>query len=121
MSSGWPPAEDDRRRERQRHASVVGAGHDSRDSARGYSGYARHELDEDRSSELTHTHDVEHGYDEGSWYPAPPAPRDGAHNSGSYPASDYGEAGYGEAGGEQAGDHPGYGPAGGAHGYAADG
>src|SRR5487761_146092 len=101
MSSGRPPEEDDRRWERQRHASVVGAVHDSRDPARGYSGYAQHALDEDGNSELTHTYDVDNGYDEGGWYPAPPAPRDGAHNSGSYPTSGYGEA----AGADDAGNY----------------
>ena len=54
MSSGWPPEEDDRRWEPVRHASVVGAGHDSRGAERGYSGYARYPPMRTRAADSGH-------------------------------------------------------------------
>ena len=115
MSSGWPPEEDDHRREPVRHASVVGAGHDSRGAERGYSGYARYTPDADNSGEFG-PYDLPPSYDEDGWYtPAgAPGPQDASHPSGPLPGTHggyggtsgtdlygapvYTDAGYGEAG-----------------------
>ncbi|HLH59439.1 MAG TPA: hypothetical protein VKV33_09850 [Streptosporangiaceae bacterium] len=80
MSSGWPPEEDDDRRwEPVRHPSAVGAAHDSRDAARGYSGYA---------------------------YYAPDDGANGAHSPGGHEGSGYEPQGYESANGY--GDMPAY-------------
>ena len=97
MSSGWPPEEDDHRWEPVRHASVVGAGHDSRGAERGYSGYARYTPDADNSGEFG-PYDLPPSYDEDGWYtPAgAPGPQDTSHPSGPLPGT---HGGYGGAGG----------------------
>ena len=97
MSSGWPPEEDDHRREPVRHASVVGAGHDSRGAERGYSGYARYTPDADNSGEFG-PYDLPPSYDEDGWYtPAgAPGPQDASHPSGPLPGT---RAGYGRTSG----------------------
>src|SRR5947209_3353959 len=120
MSSGWPPEEDDHRWEPVRHASVVGAGHDSRGADRGYSGYARYTPEADNSGEFG-PYDLPPSYDDDGWYTPAGAsgPQDASHPSGPLPGThggyggtggadlygapvytdaDYGEAGYGEAG-----------------------
>ena len=73
MSSGWPPEEDNRRWEPVRHASVVGAGHDSRGADRGYSGYAGYPADADESGG-SGPYGVQPSYDEDGCY----APADAA-------------------------------------------
>jgi hypothetical protein len=93
MSSGWPPEEDDRRWEPVRHASVVGAGHDSRGADRGYSGYARHPADADESGGSGPS-GVPPSHDEDGWY-APADPAGVSHPSGPLP----GRHGYGGIGG----------------------
>ena len=117
MSSGWPPEEDDRRQEPVRHASAVGAGHDSRGAERGYPGYGRYTPDAGGSSGEFGPYDLPPSYDDDGWYaPAgPPGPVDAAHPSGPLPGTyggtgsadlygapvyteaDYRDAGYGPA------------------------
>ena len=96
MSSGWPPEEDDRRPEPVRHASVVGAGHDSRGTDRGYPGYARYPADAGESGGSGPS-GVLPGYDEDGWYPPADGagPADAPHPSGPLP----GTHGYGRIGG----------------------
>ena len=115
MSSGWPPEEDNRRWEPVRHASVVGAGHDSRGAERGYPGYARYTPAADGSGGFG-PHHLPPGYGEAGWYPSAEGPgsADASHPSGPlhgthggyggtggadlYGAPVYTEAGYGDTG-----------------------
>jgi hypothetical protein len=96
MSSGWPPEEDDRWWEPVRHASVVGAGHDSGGADRGYLGYAGYPPDADESGGSGPS-GVPPSHDEDSRF-APsdaPGPADTSHPSGPLP----GTHGYGGIGG----------------------
>ena len=82
-----------------RHASVVGAVHDSRAAERGYSGYARYTSDAGESGAFG-PYDVPPSYDETDWYGAAgePGPADASHPSGPLPGTHggYGTAGPGE-------------------------
>jgi hypothetical protein len=103
MSSGWPPEEDDRRWEPVRHPSVVGAAHDFRDAARGYSGYAGYAREEGANGGREHreyeapgyeAHGYEaQGYDGASGYDAVPG-YDGAGWNAPAPRSADGSGGY---------------------------
>ena len=90
MSSGWPPEEDGSRWEPVRHASAVGAVHDSRAAERGYSGYARYTSDAGESGAFGPYH-LPPSYDETDWYGATyeEAPYGGAAYGQGYPGEQY--------------------------------
>ena len=90
MSSGWPPEEDGSRWEPVRHASAVGAVHDSVAAERGYSGYARYTSDAGESGAFGPYH-LPPSYDETDWYGATyeEAPYGGAAYGQGYPGEQY--------------------------------